>query len=73
MPSVVVDIAIDADEFLRVYRGTAKIVRVTARDGRTVRFPADKLRAFVTRTGVYGGFRLTFDPDGKFQAIERVS
>lgn len=73
MPTVVVDLAIPADEFVRLYRGTARDVHAHTREGRSVRFPANILRPFVTRDGVHGRFRIRFDPRGKFVAIDALS
>lgn len=69
--SVVVNLAIDADEFLRLYKGTARDVLARATNGQTVRFPANILRPFVTREGVHGRFKITFNANGKLIAIDK--
>ncbi|MDB4576195.1 DUF2835 domain-containing protein, partial [bacterium] len=38
--SIIVELTISPDEFLKLYRGVAKEAVATARDGRVVRFPA---------------------------------
>lgn len=70
--SIVVDLRISADEWLRLYRGEALNVVARARDGRTVRFPAGILRPFVSHDGVYGSFMIEFSQDGKFSRVERL-
>ena len=67
----VVDLAISADEFQRLYAGTANTV--IARDrisGKTVRFPASRLRRFVTPAGVFGRFELQVDGANRLQHIQ---
>ena len=70
---IVIDLAIPADEYIRVYQGSAQFVHCTAIDGRTVRFPAGILQKMIDRNGVYGRFAITIDVNGKFQSIERLS
>ena len=71
--SVVVKLDIKADEFLRLYKGTARDVFATATNGQKVRFPANILRPFVTRDGVRGRFKITFSANGKLIAIDKFS
>jgi len=71
-PSIIVDLAISADEFLRVYQGSAKLVSAIATDGRRVQFPANILQKMVTRDGIHGRFIIEFDRSGKFQKIQRI-
>jgi hypothetical protein len=65
-------LAIPAAEFLRHYQGTARQILVTADDGRRINFPAEHLRAFVTRTGVEGEFELRFDRRQRFVSLKRL-
>lgn len=67
-----VDLAIDSEELLAMYRGTAREVIARAADGRIVRFPATVLRPFVDDRGVHGRFRIRFDTDNRFRGIVRV-
>lgn len=67
-----VDLAIDSEELLAMYRGTAREVIARAADGRVVRFPATVLRPFVDGRGVHGRFRIRFDTDNRFRGIVRV-
>lgn len=72
MGSITVTLAINTQEFARLYRGHARDVICTARDGRTVQFPANVLRQFLTHTGVYGEFKIFFSADNKFSSIEKI-
>jgi len=70
--SVIVDISISADEYLKWYGGSAKDVFTYSRDGRSVRFPAKILQRYVGRDGIRGSFLITFDHEQRFQKIERL-
>ena len=70
--SLVVKLAIAPDEFVRLYQGSARDVLARATNGQTVRFPANILRSFVTRDGVRGRFRISFDANGKLVAIDKI-
>lgn len=74
MPGHTVDISISisADEFIRLYSGSAKDVVTKSVDGRTIRFPANILRPFVLHEGVQGYFRIYFDQSNRFLKIERL-
>lgn len=68
----VIDLGISSAEFQRLYAGVANTV--VARDqltGRTVRFPANRLRAFVTHEGVVGRFELVVGPDNRLLELRR--
>jgi len=69
----VVSLNIPADEFRRLYEGSANTV-VTRDDlsGQSVRFPANVLRQFVEAGGVYGRFELHVDADNRLQTIRRL-
>lgn len=67
-----VDIAIDSEELLAMYRGAAREVVARAADGRIVRFPAAVLRPFVDARGVHGRFRIRFSADNRFRGVVRI-
>lgn len=69
---IVVTLDIPADEYVRVYQGTAKYVVARSQDGRTVRFPVNILQRFLTRDGIQGVFVLRHDANHKFVSIERL-
>ncbi len=72
MKSTVIALSIPADEFERLYRGTAKEVLAYSTDGKRIRFPAGILRPFVLHSGVKGVFQIDFDEDNRFKAIKRL-
>ena len=72
MRSIVVSLSINTQEFSRLYRGEAQDVICTAKDGRTVRFPANKLRQFLTHDGIYGEFKIYFSSENRFLKIEKL-
>lgn len=66
-------LALPADQYLAYYQLRARDVLVRAEDGRSAKFPADKLRPFVSHEGVYGLFELCFDMNNKFTSLERIA
>jgi len=69
--TIVIDLAIDAAELLRLYRGFVRTVIARSRDGRWVQFPAHVLRAHVAPHGVQGAFALRVE-DGRLTTMERL-
>ncbi|SFG18609.1 DUF2835 domain-containing protein [Neptunomonas qingdaonensis] len=72
MNEIIVDIRISPDEYIKQYRNPGCMVSTRARDGRTVRFPADILQSFLLHNGIVGSFKIVFDVAGKFKRIERI-
>lgn len=69
---VFIPLSISAEEYLRVYQGSAKCVSALDTHGRRIRFPVNILQPYVTYDGVHGFFKITFDNNNKFARIERV-
>lgn len=63
---------IHAEEFQRLYEGSARDVTASSSDGKRVRFPANILRPFVTRAGIQGTYAIHFSADNRFQRIEKI-
>lgn len=72
MNAVFINLSISPDEYQRWYQGSAKDVLAYTVEGRSVRFPAHILRPFVTRNGIKGRFRISFDDQSRFQKIEKI-
>ena len=72
MHSIIVDLRIPRDQYLRCYSGSAKFVSTRSLDGRSVRFPANILRRFVDYDGIKGRFAIVFDGEGKFKKIKKL-
>lgn len=72
MFSLVFDISIPAQDYLRVYQGTANRVRVRSRDGRSVSLPVRHLQPFLTRDGISGSFVMEFNDQGQLLSLRRL-
>lgn len=70
---VLVSLSIPADEYLRVYQGSAKKVSAIDNRGRRISFPVNILQPFVSHDGVIGSFAIYFDSDNRFQRIDRLA
>ena len=68
-----VSLAIPANEYLRVYRGSAKKVSTIDNTGRRISFPVNILQDFVTHGGVTGSFVIFFDKNNRFTHIIRIA
>lgn len=73
MQSLIVDITINAEQYLTQYRVPSAVVVTRARCGRRVKFPANILQPFVSHSGISGSFQITFDNSGKFAGISRLA
>ncbi|WBE24459.1 DUF2835 domain-containing protein [Denitrificimonas caeni] len=73
MLSLVFDISIPAQEFLRVYQGTANRVLIRSRTGRTISLPARHLQPFLTRNGISGSFIMEFNAQGQLLDLRRLA
>tara|TARA_R110002072_G_scaffold1598_7_gene13656 strand:- start:16096 stop:16317 length:222 start_codon:yes stop_codon:yes gene_type:complete len=73
MASLVVDISLPREQYLQVYQSYIRQVKAVARDGKTVRFPISVLKPYLTHQGIFGTFRLSFDDQNKFVAIEALA
>jgi hypothetical protein len=72
MRTVLIDIFISADEYIKQYQFSGAVVSTRSRDGRSVQFPANILQRFISHTGINGSFRIQFDDSGKFIQIEKL-
>jgi len=69
---LVVPIKISRDEYLSWYEGSVKLVSAYSIDGKSVNFPANILRPYITHDGVEGTFAIYFDENNKFKDIKRL-
>lgn len=72
MYQVAFSLHLTTEQLLHYYRGRVQQVQVISDDGRSISFPLDRLRPFVTHTGVRGRFALQFDAQHKFVALQRL-
>jgi len=68
-----VSINISYDDFLPYYEGHIKDVIAPDINGKTIRFPASALQAYLTYAGVKGVFELRIDENNKLLSCKRVS
>lgn len=73
MQEIIVDLHINRDEWLRLYRGESQRVSARSRDGRSVQFPANILSPFTSHDGIHGSFVIAFNKEGKFQGVTRIA
>ena len=72
MDTLIVDLTISADEYLKRYKRSSAVVLAFSRDGRRVQFPASLLQPYVTHSGVVGSFQIEFEAAGKFSNIVKL-
>jgi len=63
---------ISADQYLKVYQGVAKNISVQADDGRRIAFPAQNIKQFLSRDGIYGYFEMELTAENKFVGIKQI-
>jgi len=62
---------LSADEYLQYYEGIAEAIQVRSCCGKTIQFPADKMRKFVLADGIHGTFIMQLDDQHKFLSLQR--
>jgi hypothetical protein len=65
-------LSISPEQYHRYYRGSVNSVVTRAEDGRTLRFPAEQLRPFVSHSGIHGRFRIDFDSNNKLIGLTKL-
>lgn len=60
-------------KYLAVYEGHAQYVITQASDGRSIRFPADILKPYLTREGIQGTFVINFTENNKFHSLTKLT
>jgi hypothetical protein len=73
MPIIDVIIDLSAAQCQAHYAGSVDHVYARSVDGRRVLLPAQALRRVVTRDGVHGVYRLSYDATGRFESLQRLS
>lgn len=72
LKQLIFDLHIPAERYVALYAGQVREVQARSLDGASLRFPGNILRPFVSHEGVHGRFRISFDENNKFQAIEKI-
>ncbi|WP_244151839.1 DUF2835 family protein [Malonomonas rubra] len=58
---------------MRYYQGAASNVQVYAENGQLLRFPASRLRPFLTHTGISGRFQITVSSENRLIEFKKIS
>ena len=66
-------IQLSQQQFLRHYQGAASTVQVYSECGQRLRFPASRLRPFLTHTGIAGRFQMTVNAENRFVDLKKIS
>jgi len=64
---------LSAEDYLQYYEGTANSIQVRSTCGKTIQFPAEKMRNFVLRDGIHGTFIIQLGNKNKFISIRRLT
>lgn len=63
---------ISQQQYLQYYQGTANAVQVISECGQKIKFPAIRLRSFLTHNGIHGRFLLTLDSNNRFLNLQKL-
>jgi hypothetical protein len=63
---------LSADQYLRYYQGSVGSIQVVSECGKRLRFPASRLRAFLTHDGISGRFVIRIDENQKFIEMRKI-
>ena len=67
------NLQLSAENYLQYYEGVAKAIQVKSFCGKTIQFPADKMREFVLDDGVHGTFVICLDDNNKFLSVKKMA
>ncbi len=65
-------LAISAEKYLAYYQGKARSIVVRSEDNRSIKFPANAIRSFLTHSGIFGQFEIQFDENNKLIKIKQI-
>lgn len=68
-----ISLCISAEEYLRVYQGTAKKVSAIDSQGKRISFPVNILQSYVSHDGIVGTFTIVIDENNRFKKIVKVA
>lgn len=61
------------EECMGYYQGAIQFVQVTSDDGKRIRFPASRIRPFISSLGIRGRFRLRLSDTNQFISLEKIA
>lgn len=65
-------LTLSAEKYLAYYKGTAQFIMVRSIDNRSIKFPANAIRNFLTHDGISGLFEIQFDKNNKLIGINKI-
>ncbi len=72
MPQARFRLQLSNEQYLAYYSGHARNISVISEEGRRIEFPAEKLRPYITHTGVQGVFVLEYTEQGRFRSLQQL-
>lgn len=66
---LIIPISLSSEKYLRYYQGSIKQVFAKSEQGKSVSFPANVLKPYVTHQGIHGRFKFIFDDNGKIISV----
>lgn len=63
---------LNADEYERYYRGSARYIVAMTHQGVSIQFPASAVRKFITKEGIRGNFVITMDSNHKLVSLQKL-
>ena len=63
---------ITTDQYLAYYNGAARTIAVRTENGLSLKFPANAMQKFITREGIHGRFKISFDQHNKLIGVTRI-
>lgn len=67
------NLQLSTENYLQYYEGVAKAIQVKSFCGKTIQFPADKMREFVLEDGVHGTFVMCLDDNNKLLSVKKIT
>lgn len=65
-------LSLSSEKYLAYYKGAAHSIRVISVDNKSIRFPANAIRKFLSHDGIHGLFEIQFDENNKLVQIVKI-
>ncbi len=66
-------LSLTSEKYLAYYKGKAQSIAVRSIDNKSIRFPANAVRQYLTHDGINGLFEIEFDENNTLVKIEQIS
>jgi hypothetical protein len=67
------NLSVSAEKYLAYYKGHASSIHVRSIENKSIRFPANAVRKFLTHEGIHGLFEIQFDENNKLIQVVKIS